>query len=351
MDLMADCVDAWFSRVVDSLEICYNDPDGQDTMKIFSRLSGIALLLFGLCWPAMAQIGPQGAGALVVTTCGTLPLAYKPGAVVPPTQDINGNLCSAATVSASVSGFLPVSHGTPISVTTGGVTGTLPTNTGEVIATNVGTTNGAYCALGASATTSDQYIAPNGGWFGFTVTGSTQLTCITSTSTTTVNMVGGSGLPTGTGGGGGGGSGGSVTQGTSPWVVGQATAANLNMTEASAAAILSAVQGAIPAGTNPIGSVLPNAATSTQTKVTITTASTYQQYLASTAGRKGCTIQFITAAHTGYVFFGAAPGDTTTSFQLSPGQTLNCNTGPTVLTDAIQLTSSNNSDVFVVNSW
>jgi hypothetical protein len=93
--------------------------------------------------------------------------------------------------------------GTPISVTTGGVTGTLPSGA-VVVATNVGTTNLAYCKLGASATTSDQAIAPNGGWFAFTVGASTQLTCITSTSTTTVNMVGGSGLPTGTGGGGGG---------------------------------------------------------------------------------------------------------------------------------------------------
>lgn len=119
----------------------------------------------------------------------------------------------SASVSASITGFRPVSAGTPISVTAsaGGVTGTLPTNTGEVIATNVGTTNGAYCALGASATTSAQYIAPNGGWFAFGISGDTQLTCITSTSTTTVNMVGGSGLPTGTGGGGGGGSGGAVT--------------------------------------------------------------------------------------------------------------------------------------------
>src|ERR1019366_5189945 len=88
-----------------------------------------------------------------------------------------------------------------------------------VVATNVGPTNGAYCAPGASSTTSWQYIAPNGGWFAFTVGAATQLSCITSISTTTVNMVGGSGLPTGTGGGGGGsGGGGSVTQGTSPWV-------------------------------------------------------------------------------------------------------------------------------------
>ena len=66
-------------------------------MKILSRLSGIALLLFGLCWPAMAQIGPGGSGALVVAVCGTLPLAYKAGATVAITQDVNGNLCSSAS--------------------------------------------------------------------------------------------------------------------------------------------------------------------------------------------------------------------------------------------------------------
>ncbi len=108
--------------------------------------------------------------------------------------------------------------------------------------------------------------------------------------------------------------------------------------------------GSLPC-TNKIGVLAPLTSTSTQTKVTITTASTYQQYLASNTARKGCTIQFITASHTGFVFFGAAPGDTTTSWQLGPGQTLNCNVGDQVLTDAIQLTSSNNSDVFVVNSW
>lgn len=123
----------------------------------------------------------------------------------------SNQLAVSASVSASITGFNPTTTGTPIAVTTGGVTGTLPAGT-VVVATNVGTTNGAYCKLGASATTSDQYIAPNGGWFQFTVAASTQLTCITSTSTTTVNMVGGSGLPTGTGGGGGGsGGGGAVT--------------------------------------------------------------------------------------------------------------------------------------------
>ncbi len=108
----------------------------------------------------------------------------------------------SGTFTASVFGGT-VTTGTPISVTTGGVTGTLPAGA-VVVVSNVGATNNAYCKLGASATTSDQLIAPSS-WFSFTVGSATQLTCITSTSTTTVNMVGGAGLPSGAGGGGGGG--------------------------------------------------------------------------------------------------------------------------------------------------
>lgn len=177
--------------------------------KLCSLLAGLALALWAL--PAQAQ-------TFVTNNC-SLPVTYSIGSTGRPIAiDTHGATCINGSITASLSGF-PTSQstGTPIAVTTGGVTGTLPTGA-VVVATNVGTTNGAYCKLGASATTSDQFISPNGGWFAFTVGANTQLTCITSTSTTTVNMVGGSGLPTGTGGGGGGGSGGSVTQGTSPWV-------------------------------------------------------------------------------------------------------------------------------------
>lgn len=161
----------------------------------------------GLLLLASVQIASaQSLNLIKVTSCGTA--NYN---VPYLTVDATGTLCTAASVSASISGFAPATTGTPISATTGGVTGSLPAGA-VVVATNVGTTNGAYCKLGASSTTSDQYIAPNGGWFAFTVGANTQLTCITSTSTTTVNMVGGAGLPTGTGGGGGGsGGGGAVT--------------------------------------------------------------------------------------------------------------------------------------------
>jgi len=168
-------------------------------MSIYTRILALSCLaLLSLCGRASAQ------GTIVVASCGDS-LAYIVGQANRNVAiDINGIQCTAASVSASITGFPGTqTTGTPISVTTGGVTGTLPSGT-EVVATNVGTTNAAYCKLGASATTSDQYISPNGGWFAFTVGAATQLTCITSTSTTTVNMVGGSGLPTGTGGGGGG---------------------------------------------------------------------------------------------------------------------------------------------------
>ena len=135
----------------------------------------------------------------------------------------NNALAVTASVSASITGFPGTTQttGTPISVTTGGVSGTLPSGA-VVVASNVGATNNAFCKLGASATTSDQLIAPNS-WFGFTVGSNTQLTCITSTSTTTINMAGGSGLPTGAGGGSSGGGGGNVNLSCSRRLFGSAS--------------------------------------------------------------------------------------------------------------------------------
>lgn len=181
-------------------------------MKRLGLISGILLLLLFMAAPALPQGGFGNTTGYVITTCGSPPAAFVAGNPGPFTVNTAGQMCGDVSVSASITGFPTVqTTGTPISVTTGGVTGTLPSGT-VVVASNVGTTNTAYCKLGASASTSDQPIAPNGGWFSFTVGANTQLTCITSTSTTTVNMVGGSGLPTGTGGGGGGsGGGGAVT--------------------------------------------------------------------------------------------------------------------------------------------
>lgn len=94
-----------------------------------------------------------------------------------------------------------------------------------------------------------------------------------------------------------------------------------------------------------------NGKTTTEAKVTVAVTNTYQTALASSASRTGCTVQYIGVAGTkGYVFFGTSPADTTTSFQLSNGQALNCAIGGTaVATDAIQVTGTG-TDIFIVSN-
>ena len=178
------------------------------TIRAAGRLALAATLLL-LSWTGPLFALNNGAPvAYLYCYSGTAPaspLSWSPCSSLNP-LNITGSF------SATISGFPGSTQttGMPIAVTTGGVTGTLPAGA-TVVATNVGTTNGAYCKLGASASTSDQFIGPNGGQFPFTVGTNTQLTCITAASTTTVNMVGGAGISTGSNGGGGGGGGGGTS--------------------------------------------------------------------------------------------------------------------------------------------
>lgn len=95
----------------------------------------------------------------------------------------------------------------------------------------------------------------------------------------------------------------------------------------------------------------PNGKTTTEAKVTVAVTNTYQQALASSATRAGCTIQYVAVAGSkGFVFFGAPPADTTTSFQLTNGQSINCTIGGAgVATDAVQVTATG-TDIFVVSN-
>lgn len=95
----------------------------------------------------------------------------------------------------------------------------------------------------------------------------------------------------------------------------------------------------------------PAVLTSTPSGVTITTANTFQTGAASSAGRKGCTVQYTGAGgSTGYVFFGANGSATTSnSYQLAPGSTISCAIPGGVLTDNIALSSTVNSGTFVVS--
>jgi len=102
---------------------------------------------------------------------------------------------------------------------------------------------------------------------------------------------------------------------------------------------------------NPLATApVQQTATTTEAKVTVAVTNTYQQALAASATRKGCTIQYIAVGGTkGFVFFGSAPADTTTSFQLANGQTASCNAPGVTLTDAVQVTGTG-TDIFVVTN-
>ena len=163
-----------------------------------------------------AQVVPQpGPPTPIACAFNTSPVVLSDGQAgwVQCTNDGKIQVNATVSTTASVTGFpgSAQSTGTPIAVTTGGVTGTLPSGA-VILATNDGATNTAYCKLGASAAVSDIPIYPHSS-VAITVGSATQLTCITSTATTIVNMTGGSGLPTGWGGGSasGGGGGGAIT--------------------------------------------------------------------------------------------------------------------------------------------
>lgn len=157
---------------------------------------GLLALLAALLAPAAAQaqtstficLGPPGIGACTpVSATNPMPV----------------------TGSFSAGGFTPSAagaRGTPLTVTTSDSSGNLPTGAVTVVS-NTGTTNPMYCNVnGVAATTSDQLISANGGWYSFTIPAAvTTLHCIATGGTTTANMLGGSGLATGTGGGSGGG--------------------------------------------------------------------------------------------------------------------------------------------------
>lgn len=166
----------------------------------------IVLALAILSSPAGAQqftmpppAGIVVMGVRVVASCGAESFSLTQEAVVE--MDSTGKICTAASVSASVSGFTPSSsgaRGTPFTVTTSDSSGTLPTGAVTLV-TNVGA-NPMYCNdNGVAATTSDQYISAGGGWFAFTNPGgTTTLHCIATGGSTTANMLGGTGIPTGT---------------------------------------------------------------------------------------------------------------------------------------------------------
>jgi hypothetical protein len=93
-------------------------------------------------------------------------------------------------------------------------------------------------------------------------------------------------------------------------------------------------------------------ATTTMSKVTIGLTGAYQVAVAVNTARTGCSIQYRGTGAAAFVYFGtAAPVDTTTSFNLTAGQTISCTAGAlAVAVDNVWVTGTT-GDVFVVASW
>lgn len=157
---------------------------------------------------ALSSIAPaQAQRAKVVTSCGSV--TFDPAGADALTQDTTGKLCTAASVSASISGFTP--NGNFATLTASASSGSVALPAGATVAfQNTGTTT-VSCTLGVgSATaTASQIQVPASSTVFVTVGSNTFGACIdqSGSASNLVVLAGGSGLGTGFGGGGGGSSG------------------------------------------------------------------------------------------------------------------------------------------------
>lgn len=105
----------------------------------------------------------------------------------------------------------------------------------------------------------------------------------------------------------------------------------------------------LPAGTNSIGLVAPNALTTTQVSAA-PTATTFAALLAGSASRKGCLVQN-TGTTLGYIYFGTTGSATTANtFQLIAGASISCTTPAGVLTDNVAGTCASGTCAFIISS-
>ena len=163
---------------------------------------------FASLWFSPAQA--QSTGRVVSDCTAGVPNGYGIGSTSLMTMNAAGQACITGSISASLAAFHAEASLTPITATTGGVTSSSFTAGKATLVSNTGATNTAFCAPGASASTSSTPILP-GQTVEIQTTSETQITCVTSTSTTTVSIQTGTGLAAGWGGSGAGGGGGAVT--------------------------------------------------------------------------------------------------------------------------------------------
>lgn len=306
-------------------------------------LAGLTFALAASVSPALAQnftmpppAGVTVGGYVVVSSCGSQSLtAGKPAYA---TIDTTGKLCDSGGGGGSVT----ANQGTAAAITGGwpvidgagtDTSGNLTTGAGSVIASIDGYASakiqvkGTYAAFTATVNASSdggttlvpiQCAMVDGSQFGSTFTlganASIEISCGHQSGDDTLVL---------------------------------STAAG----PASGTAAVTISPSSFPSEDGSTIGIAPSRRTTTQAKTTIAVTNTYIQALAASTTRMGCTIQYIAVVGTkGFVFFGASPADTTTSFQLTNGQSINCALGGTgVATDAVQVTATG-TDIFIVSN-
>lgn len=95
---------------------------------------------------------------------------------------------------------------------------------------------------------------------------------------------------------------------------------------------------------------VPGPGTTTTANSTIAIGNTFQNALSASATRKGCLLQN-TSGEIMYIYFGTLGSATlTNTLQIVSGQSISCNTGGIVLTDAVGVTGPTAGNTYVVIS-
>lgn len=301
---------------------------------LLGLLASVACL--GIAAPSFADTPVQ---ATVLSACGGM--NYPVGQARTLTQDQTGTLCTAGGGGGGGNVVItaPLGSQTAAASVATTINGTLPAFAANPIVkidqTTPGTTNGFVCNSGCS-----------GGGAVTLASGAVASGAYSSGSIASGAVASGA-YASGSYASGAISSGADVTEGsTSPSV----TCSTTWTVNGCLSQLHTDATSPIPAGTNAIGSIIPNPVTSTNGSTTITTGNTFQTLLASNAARKGCLIQNpIAATETLFVSVGVATGSATTasSFGLSPGSAFSCAAGSNVITDNIAVTAATTAHAFV----
>lgn len=247
------------------------------------------------------QSGPLVQGA--VTTAAP---TYSTTQTSPLSLDTSGNLRTAINGTVTVSGTVTANAGTNLNTSllaleSGGNLATLAgTVTSAVLQTNEKQINGVVPLMGNGTTgTGSQRVT--------IASDNTAFSVNATLSAETTKVIG------------------TVNQGTSPWVVGQGTAANLNATVVGTGTFAVQNTAATPAGTNGIGNVGTVSAVVNVGQQTVSTTAV-QLSASSTVPTNGIIVRALTG-NAANIYVGGSGVTTSTGYELAPGESISftCN--------------------------